>query len=227
MTDTSKSSNKYQAVFWQGDAEINFLGHIMSEVYKEAVYNQFLPLEKKGKVALEIGGNIGIVSLYLSKYFEKVIVLEPSSEHFETLTHMIKFNNLTNVFPINKALFTENGKFPFGGPDVNRTMRSLHMAVWQDGQPIEEVETITLDKLFEDEKIDHVDLAKIDIEGTETEVISSESFRKVASKIDAILIEKHSWSGRNSNQLNEALKQAGFKVKTLETDADIIVAERV
>src|SRR3990167_5505550 len=222
MTDTSKSSNKYQAVFWQGDAEINFLGHIFAEVYKEAVYNQFLPLEKKGKVALEIGGNIGIVSLYLSKYFEKVIVLEPSSEHFETLTHMIKFNKLTNVKPIKKALFTENGKFPFGGPTVNKTMRSLHMAVWQDGKPIEEVEAITLDKLFEDEKIDHVDFMKLDVEGSEIEIVSSESFRKVASKIDAMLIEKHNWSGRNSNQLDEALKHNGFKVKKLSTDADLI-----
>lgn len=226
MTNTSKSSNKYNGIFWQGDAEINFLGHIVSEIYKEGVYNQFLPLEKKGKIALEIGGNIGIVSLFLSKYFEKVLVLEPSSEHFETLSYMIEYNKLDNVKPIKKALFTENGKFPFGGPDTNKTMRSLHMATWQDGKPIEEVETITLEKLMEDEKIDHVDFMKLDCEGTEMEICSSEGFRKVAPKIDSMLIEKHSWSGRNSHQLDEALKKAGFKVKTLATDADIIVAER-
>lgn len=215
-----------KGIFFRGDASVNFLGHIFAEVYKESVYNEFLPLDKKGKVAIEVGGNLGIVTFFLSQYFEKVIVLEPSTEHFETLSYMIKFNKLKNVKPIKKALFTENGKFPFGGPDNNKTMRSLHMAVWQNGQPEEEVETITLDKLFEDEGIERVHFMKLDVEGTEQEILGSESFRKVAPKIDSMLIEKHSWAGRNPHQTDEALKKAGFKVRTLPTDADIIVAEK-
>lgn len=227
MKDTPQTFDKFHGIFWQGEAEVNFLGHIVSEIYKEAVYNEFLPLDKKGKVALEIGGNIGAVSFFLSKYFEKVIVLEPSTEHFETLSYMIKFNKLDNVFPIKKALFTENGKFPFGGPDNNKTMRSLHMATWQDGKPQEDVETITLDRLFEDEKIDKVHFLKLDCEGSEQEILGSESFRKVAPKIDSMLIERHSWSSRHPHQLEESLKKAGFKVQTLATDADILVANRI
>ena len=213
------------AFFFRKPLETNFFGHIFSEIYKEGAYVDLLE-GRKDLTILDIGANVGITSYYFSQFAKQVYSLEPSSEHFELLSKMVDFNKLTNVKPINKALFTDNGKFPFGGPDVNRTMRSLHMAVWQDGKPIEEVETITLEKLFEDEKIDHVDFMKLDIEGSEIEVVSHETFRKVADKIDAMLIESHSWSGRNQNQLVEALRKSGFKVKTLETDAQILVATK-
>lgn|SRR3990167_11081670 len=217
--------NDINAFFFRKPLEVNFFGHIFAEIYKEGAYTELLE-GRKDLTILDIGANVGITSYYFSQFAKQVYSLEPSSEHFELLSKMVEFNKLTNVKPINKALFTENGKFPFGGPLTNRTMRSLHMATWEDGQPLEEVEATTLEKLFEDEKIDHVDFMKLDVEGSEQEICSSEGFRKVAPKIDAILIEKHSWSGRNSHQLDEALKKAGFKVRTLATDADIIVCEK-
>jgi len=215
-----------KAIFFYGSIEENWLGHIFSEVYKDQIYRPYLPLQKEGTVAIDVGGNIGLVSLYLSKYFEKIITLEPSFEHFDALNRNLQIHKITNVKPIKKALFIKEGEFPFGGPKDNKTMRSLHAAVWQDGKHSEMVEAITIDKLLEDEKIEHVDLLKLDIEGTEMEIFGSEGFSKVAHKIDTIIGERHSWSGRHPNQLNDSLKNNGFIVETLPNDADIFVARK-
>jgi len=91
----------------------------------------------------------------------------------------------------------------------------------------EEVEAITIDELFKQEKIEHCDLLKLDVEGSEIEILSSEGFKYVAPKIDTLITERHNWSGRNPNQLNEALKNAGFNITQLQTQADIVVAKHI
>lgn len=214
------------ALFFYGTIEQNWLGHQMAEIFKDRVYQPFLPLEKKGTLCLDIGGNIGLTSIYFSRYFERVITLEPSSQHFPALQKNMMSNTITNVTPLKKAIYIKNGKFPFGGPKDNKTMRSLHMATWQNGKSDEEVETVTFEKLFEDEKITHVDLLKIDIEGSETEVFSSPSFSKVANKIECIVGETHQWTGRHPNQLRDALKNNGFTLSIIPNDAALFVARR-
>ena len=218
--------DQLRAIFFYGSIEDNWLGHMMAEVYKDGIYRPFLPLIKEGTVALDIGANIGLVSIYLSRYFERVIALEPSEGHFDALTRNLQNHNITNVKPIKKAIYIKGGKFPFGGPKDNKTMRSLHMATWQEGKSDEMVEATTLDKLFEDEKIDHVNLMKLDIEGSEVEVISSASFQKVANKIDCIVGERHQWSGRHPHQLDDAFKSNGFVLETIKNDANLYVARR-
>lgn len=215
-----------QALFFYGSIEDNWIGHIMSEVYKDGIYRPYLPILKEGTVALDIGANIGIVSLYFSKFFERVISLEPSEEHFDALVRNIKSNNVTNITPLKKALYIKEGNFPFGGPKDNKTMRSLHTATWQDGKSDETVEAIPLDVLFEQQKIEKVDLMKLDVEGSEIEIISSAGFKNVANKIDCIVGERHGWSGRNQHQLDEALKINGFRIQSIPNDASLFVARK-
>ena len=200
----------------------------MAEIYKDSIYQPFLPLQKAGTLALDIGANIGLVSLYFSRYFERVIALEPSFEHFDALNRNLQINKAENVKPLKKALYIKNGELPFGGPPTNKTMRTLHMSQWVNGKHDEMVETITLDKLFEDEKIEHVDLMKIDIEGTETEIVSAIGFKKVASKIDVIMGELHYWNGRHPNQFKDAIKTNGFTYEVVEklSNSEVFVAKR-
>lgn len=217
---------KSHAFFFTPPLDTNFFGHIMEELWKSRIYDPYLPQKKEGSVAIDIGANVGLVSYYLAQYFDKVYSLEPSTETMGNLLSMVNFNKLDNITPIQKALFMENGRFGFGGPTNNKTMKSLHMATWQDGKPEEQVEAITLEKLFEDYKIDHVNLLKLDVEGSEMEILGHSSFKNVADKIDTIIVERHSWSGRNPNQLNEAFKNNGFTVETIPNNADLLVARR-
>ena len=225
-TTQSSSTSSQHAFFWTGELDRNFWGHIFEELYKSRIYDPYLPLRKEGTLALDIGANVGLVTEFFSRHFEKVISLEPSSEHFGNFISMIDFNKLTNVTPVQKALYIEEGTFGFGGPENNKTMKSLHMGTpgWKEE---EKVETITLEKLFEDYKIEHCDLLKLDVEGSCIEILSHSSFKKVAAKIDTIIVEFHSWSGRHPNQLKEALKNNNFEVSTIPNDANLFVGKRV
>jgi FkbM family methyltransferase len=139
---------------------------------------------------------------------------------------MVEFNELKNVSLVNKAIYIKSGEFPlFHSEDGNKTMSSLHTAVGTKESEL--VKAITLGDLFKQEKIDHVDLLKMDIEGSETEVLSSTSFKDVADKIDLLIVERHAWSGRHPQQLTDALKNAGFNVGTVSSSADLIVAKHI
>lgn len=215
---------KLQGIFWRGDFDNYYLGHQFEEIFKARIYAPYLE-NVKDPVVLDFGGNIGLFSLYASKYAKQVITLEPSKEHYETILEMLKFNGIGNVKVLNKAIYIENKEFPFYH-NKNKTMYSLHQGVNDGSSEPEATEAITLDKLFEDENIEHVNLMKLDIEGTEIEVLSSPGFKKVADKIDVIVTERHSWAGRHPHQMDEALKNAGFEVKTVPNDADLVVAVR-
>lgn len=221
------------AIFFNPPLETNFLGHQIKELYFDKVYDPYLR-GKKDLTIVDVGGNIGMTSYYFSQFAKDVYVLEPSVEHFDILMQMVAHNKLDNVHPINKAIFMKSGKYPLFTPtdnegnETNRTMRSLHQAIANPQHPkFEEVECITLPQLFADFSISHIDLLKLDVEGTEPEIICSTPFKDVAPKIDTIILEVHSWNGRHPNQLHEGLKDAGFTtIQPIQSDASILVATK-
>ena len=89
---------------------------------------------------------------------------------------------------------------------------------------------LSLNKLFEENDIKHVDLLKLDVEGSEYQILGHESFSKVADKIDLIIGEIHIWADRNPNQLKEALTNRGFKFEWLgrkdENNPGLFVAKK-
>lgn len=211
--------------FWNGDFDSYFLGHQFEEIFKSRIYAPYLE-NVKDAVVLDIGGNIGLFSLYASKYAKQVYSLEPSLEHFDVFSRMVAFNQLHNVKPLRKALYIDNKDHHFFH-NKNKTMFSLHQAVHDGSSQPETVQTISLDQLFEEEGIEHVNLMKLDIEGSEAEILGGEGFRKVAEKIDTIVLETHAWMGRHPNQVKEALKNAGFtSIEQIQNDAQLMVAKR-
>ena len=212
------------AFFFDPPAENNYIGHILAEVYKDRVYEPILG-GKKDLTIIDVGGNIGLTSYYFSQFAKQVYTLEPSKEHFANLLRMIDYNKITNIKPLNVALYMENGEFELGH-NSNKTMFSLHLATKDSSLPSEMVPAITLDKLFEQEKIEHVDFMKLDVEGSEYEILGHSSFSEVAPKIDSLLIETHAWAGRHPNQIKESLKNRGFIVEQIVNDAALFYAHK-
>ena len=212
-----------KAIFWNDDIDAYYLGHQVSEIWRDRVYAPYLE-DKHDLTILDIGANIGMFSLYAHKFAKQIYALEPSLEHFQLLSDMLVFNNIENVKPIRKALYIKSGEFDFWH-NPNKTMFSLHTAV-SDGSKPEKVEAITLKQLFDQEEITHVDLMKCDIEGTEVELFSGEAFAEVADKIDTIVVEVHDWNQRNPQQIVDAFKYRGFKVDKIPSTANLLVAKR-
>ncbi len=216
---------KQRAIFFSGSIEQNFLGHIMAEIYKDRVYSPFLE-GRRDLTILDIGAHVGIFSIYAHPYAKKIYAIEPSTEHFLSLQQNIVANELVNVEAVQVAVGNENKTVDFFSNPTNKTMNSAKPAGWQEGWGKEQVSMITLDKLFEENKIEHVDFMKLDVEGSEFEVICGTGFERVAHKIDMVLTEVHSWAGRKPNQIVEGFKNNGFEVKPVKNDATLLVARR-
>ena len=221
-------------IFFDPPIESNFLGHQMAEIYKDNLYRPFL-MGKKELTIIDLGANVGLTSYYFSKFASKVYAIEPASEHFEALTKMIDFNNFKNIIPLKKAISIRNGTTQLFKNQTNMTSYSIdpivnaHIEKQQWGKkPQETVECITLEKLFKDNEIKHCDFMKMDIEGSEAEILGHTSFRNLAPEIDTIVLESHLWGNRHPNQVKEALKNNGFEVSQIqkELSSELLVARK-
>lgn len=206
------------------DFSNSYIPNILKESYIDRVYEPYFR-GKKDLTIVDVGANIGLASFYFYDYASKIYALEPAKQHMDVLKHMISFNKMDDrIIPVQKALSHKNGTAVFHHND-NVTMFSLNPAVGNKGEA-EEVDTITFDKFFEENGLTHVDFLKLDVEGSEHEIIGSEGFDKVADKIDVIMGEHHVWSGRNPEQFRAAFVDHGYDFMWIPADAQIFCAIR-
>ncbi len=206
--------------------ETNFIAHILQEMYISKVYEPILRGRSELTI-IDLGANIGLFSLYAHKYAKKIIAVEPSSQIYEYLTKNIKSNNLEDkITPVKAAIGAENGKMELFGSDVNLTMFSAHK-VDIHNEKSETVKQLGLNTLLDLHSLTHVDFLKLDIEGSEFEVLASDEFMKAAPKIDFIMGEIHEWTGRNPKQCVQALEECGFEVEIISQSPLLFQAKRI
>lgn len=211
--------------FFFRDFSQTYMPEILKEIYRDRVYDSQLQ-GKKDLVIIDAGANIGLWTFYAYDKAKIIYALEPSAEHYECLVTMLVTNDMGNVAPIKKALSNENGKSRFYHND-NTTMYSLSDKVNTKGE-YEEVETITLESLFKENKIEHVDFMKMDVEGAESLIFGSDSFDKVKDKIDVIMGEFHQWTELNPEQFASYFRDRGFTFNWVnKTEATLFLAERI
>ena len=214
-----------KGIFYR-DMDNDYVSHIIKEIWFDKVYEPYFK-DRKDLTLVDIGANVGLFTLYAHRYCKEIYSIEPSAEHFETLSQMLVFNKLDNVTALRCAISNTDGKAKLFH-NQNTTMFSLKEAVSNLPDEAEEVETVRLDTLFTKTPIEHVDILKIDCEGAEMEILCGDGFEKIADRVDLIIGEIHAWSGTNPNQLKTCFSDYGYTFKYLNvTEASIFVAERI
>lgn len=202
-----------QGIFFR-DFRNAYIPSILQELYTDKVYDPFLD-GKKDLTIMDLGANIGLFTFYAYDKAKIIYSVEPSKDHYEELVTMCAFNEFHKVVPINQAVGHEAGiqKFHLS---QNSTMYSLsdNLGHMDNGQT-EDVVVSTMDQIFKDNNIEHIDFMKMDIEGEEDKLIASKGFEAVASKIDTIVGETHTWNGTNPDQIMTNLHDLGFKTTWL------------
>lgn len=121
---------------------------------------------KPGMIIIDIGAHIGYYTRIFSKLVGKkgvVYAFEPEEENFNLLKKNVK--NLKNVKIIKKALSDREGFIDFY---VSQNNTGLHSVLPSDLRKNKiSMPAQTLDSFVENEKIQKVDLIKMDIEGGE------------------------------------------------------------
>ena len=139
-------------------------------------------------IYIDIGAWIGPTDIYCANIYKKVIAIEPDPVALEELKKNISVNNLNNISVIEKGLSSENGITQFGGngslgnSESTLLISNKEEYLSYEGRQhihnhneIVEIETITIEKLIEQQNIDpqNISLIKMDIEGGEKIVVPS------------------------------------------------------
>jgi len=161
-----------------------FIGQYHEIFIKEIFY--FQPTNED-PVILDCGSNIGMSILYFKRSYpnSKILGFEPDPFVFEILKRNVKSFRLENVELINKGIWKDKGKLRFD-QDMND---SGHIS--SSGNI--EIDVITLYQYLNK----RIDFLKIDIEGSELEVITS--LDGCLANVSQVFIEYHSRVSENQN----------------------------
>lgn len=165
---------------------------------------------------LDIGGHLGFFSLYASLLNNKVPIytFEPHEGNYELLKTNMKENRVKNVTPRRLAVSNKAGEAELliSAEDLNH---SLNRAIEPTGE-IQKVQTTTLERIFEKNRIERCDLLKMDCEGAEFDIIYGAPV-DLFKKIDHIFLEYHDWiQGADSRKLQQYLEKSGYKVQRIQ-----------
>jgi len=170
-------------------------------VFKEDEYHLFSLPVRDGGVVVDIGGHIGTFSVLaaLMHPTAKVYTYEPCAENYELICETLAINKLQRQVQANlKAVWKKEEEVItifFGDETAFGTEHRFNCSHFQgwgktDKDRKFDIETVSLHSILEDNKIERVDVLKIDCEGSEYEIFKHAS-KKDLNKIDYIIGEYH------------------------------------
>lgn len=171
-------------------------------------------LIKKGDTVLDIGANVGIMSLLFSKNAGingRVIAFEPHPRIYNDLDAAIKKNQTSNITAYQLGLGSVPGEFVLNVPHSNLGLGSLIRSSTENcDQYIVQVET--LDKIIDDSKIKKIDFMKIDVEGFEYNVLKGAHNTLEKTQPKVIVFELNNFAGKvKDHKVIKLLSQYDYK----------------
>ena len=183
--------------------------------HEDDIIERFLP--KQGDIVVDIGAHMGRYTIIGSKRVGaqgKVVAIEAHPSNFEMLNRNIKLNQLTNVIPLNYAVFSKETKIKLYLPEVESGY-TIYNTIMSNRARTEdkfvEVNANTLDYILQSKGITYVNWIKIDVEGAEFEVLKGASNVLSKSKDIALLIEVHGLD--NYRPILEFVSSYNFKIE--------------
>lgn len=189
---------------------------LFGQINNERMYD-FALKNAQDYVMLDIGANIGLVTIYASDACKRIVSLEPTPAQFTVLRRLTW--QLNHVEQLEYALMGHTGSTEFHLNDVNTCASS---AANTHGETTT-VKCISLIDLLESKKLYHVDFAKIDIEGSETEALTPRQVGECKNVIMSYYVEVHNcpnstWEWK-LGKLAETFAHAGYTYMRVRGDA--------
>jgi len=181
----------------------------------------FLSLLRPGYHVLDGGAYIGTVAIRAAARVGPtgcVHCFEASAENFKKLQEHIKINRSLNVRCYPNALSDKTGFLQIARPWLeNRSGSLISRGTWQNC-PTEEVAGLSLDDWMERERIQRLDVVKLDVEGYEPHVLRGG--RRLLTKFRPVLfLEAHELNlqrqGLSSAHLRKELESLNYRVREI------------
>jgi FkbM family methyltransferase len=159
--------------------------------HEEHILARFAP--KEGDTVIDIGAHIGRYTITSSKQVGdsgKVVAIEADPNNFQLLKRNIELNNLTNVLPLNYAVFSTKTKMKLYEQLASAKYNSLMLARAAESKNYVEVNADTLDNILNQNGVNQVNWIKIDVEGAEFEVLKG-STETLSNENVSLFVEIH------------------------------------
>lgn len=191
--------------------------HVMKQIYQRGVYENntlrhLLRLIKPSDTFVDVGANIGAYSLALSRHLKtgKIIAFEPNPKALEFLEENIRLNKLKNI-TVNKLGLSDQKETAvlystsLATASINKHQETGHQ---------DTIHLTTLDSYCEENKIEEINVLKIDIEGHEFKALQgAKNIINNSKKMILIMeIDDNCLNvGISKNELFSYVVELGFK----------------
>jgi len=163
---------------------------LCQQILIDAQYDSGLSL--RPRVIVDGGANIGLASIfYANKYPEaRIIAVEPEQSNFEMLQKNV--SSYPNIRPVRAALWNKNQDlYSSATLPGHHAYQVREQQVSKHDTTCNSVRGLSLQGLMADFGIQHIDLLKVDIEGSEKEVFHDSA--SWIGNVGVIAIEIHDW----------------------------------
>ena len=189
------------------------------------------PVRSSDRVIVDVGANIGVFTLYAAREAPgaQIVSIEPFPETCQRLRNLVETNRLTDrVTILNCAVSRASGTAEMDAASEipsqykridSDTTRALNLkyrgdAALQQATEGVPVRTETLQQVLDSAKVARADLVKLNIHGSEYEVLMStppttlQAFRRIAVQYHQLPAR----AGVGKNELFQHLDRAGFQL---------------
>jgi len=195
-------------------------------VYEKAETRFFQSACRDGMTFLDVGANLGYYTALAARAVGpngRVLAVEPDPDSFGYLEQTIAANAVGNVEAFPVAASDTPAMLPLYISTDNRGDNRLYAP--DEERPQVEVEARPLDALLRENKIETVDLIKIDVQGYEPKVIAGLRETIITSPNLTLLTEF--WpqgmteAGGDANEFLQTLRELGLTLHELKPDGSL------
>lgn len=198
----------------------NYTDAIINQINNEKIYDKFV--SKKDKIFLDLGGNIGLFSLHISPFAERVVIVEPTQQHVQIAKKLLR--KFPKIEIVANAVSNKSEKIKFFINKKNSTQNTIispdsffKKILYNFKRKIVFVDALTIMQIFKLKKLNQVDFCKIDIEGSEHVIMDDDFLRFSKSAIKKIYLEIHKIPNNQnieliSDHFTNLLRKYNYKV---------------
>lgn len=166
------------------ESKYGYADEVLRQINDERLYERFFA-GRRNLVFLDLGANIGLVSIHALQSCQRIVAVEPSPDTFAVLRAMT--HAMPKIEAIQAAIAPRDGECEFFVNDINSTANST---VNNAGVKTS-VRGVTLNNLLKEAQLTHVDFCKVDIEGGEGESLNMAELGPASAIVDSWFIETH------------------------------------
>ena len=194
---------------------------VFREIFAEDFYEiaKVLKLVSEKPVILDIGANVGFfcVMILSKRPNARIYAYEPFENNCLKLNKTIENNHLqNNIFLFKEAVTKNHGdtiQLFYKTSKEESSIASIYQKFDPQNEEIVEVKTTNMENIFSSNKIDELDILKMDCEGAEFEILYNTP-DSIYKKIKLILLEVHNMDDETMNHkaLRPFIENKGFTI---------------